>query len=105
MKHGSHPLYHLDLARSDFYLFRQMKEGLNGQHFPSSDAVISALKQRITSASADFYECSMRALVHCWWKCRTIGGYYAEKQTFVAENLLYQTVIVLLVSAVASIIF
>jgi len=43
-----------------------MKDGLHGQHFPSSDAIVAAVKQWITSAGADFYKHSMQALVHRW---------------------------------------
>jgi hypothetical protein len=59
-----HPLYSPDLAPSDFHLPKPMKDGLCGQHFPSNDAVVPAVKQRATSAGADFYERGMQALVH-----------------------------------------
>ena len=42
-----HSSYSLDLAPSDFHLFRPVKDGLCGQHFPSNDAVIVALKQSV----------------------------------------------------------
>ena len=61
-----HPPYSPDLAPSDFHLFGPMKDGLCGQHFPSNDAILRAVKQWATSAGADFYKCSMQALVHCW---------------------------------------
>jgi len=35
----------------------------------------------------------MQALVHHCWKCIANGGDYLEKQCFVAENLLYQTLL------------
>ena len=44
----------------------------------------------IPKGHADFYECSMQALVHCWRKCIANGGDYVEKLFIVAENLLYQ---------------
>ena len=47
----------------------------------------------VTSASADYYEHNMYALVHCWWKCIANGSDYTEKQYFVAENLLYHTML------------
>jgi len=31
----------------------------------------------------------MQAFVHGWQKCTAKGGDYAEKQSFVIENLLY----------------
>ena len=69
-----HPLYSLDLAPSDFHLFGPMKDGLCGQHFPSNNAIIRAVKQWVTSAGADFYECGMQALVNRWRKCIANGG-------------------------------
>jgi len=45
-----------------------MKDGLCGQHFPSNNADIRAVKQWATSAGANFYECGMQALVHRWQK-------------------------------------
>ena len=35
--------------------------------------------QQVTPTGADIYECSMQALVHCWWTCIASGGDYAEK--------------------------
>ena len=75
----SHPPYSPDLAPSDFHLFGLMKDGLCGQHFPSYDAVVQAVKQWATSAGADFYERGMQALVHRWRKCIANGGDYVEK--------------------------
>jgi len=43
---------------------------------------------------ADCYKRDVRALVHHWWKCIANGGDYVEKEYFVAENLLYQIVLV-----------
>ena len=74
-----HPLYSRDLARSDFHLFRPMKDGLCRQHFPSNNVVIAAVKQWTTSAGAVFYERGMQALIHRWRKCITNGDDYVEK--------------------------
>ena len=46
--------------------------------------------------------CSVQALVIRWWKCTPNCGDSVEKQYFVAENLLSQTVIVLFLSVVVS---
>ena len=70
-----------------------MKAGLCRSHFPSNYAVVSAVKQWVISAGADFDECAMQALVHHWRKCRAYGSDYVEKYCFVAENLLYQIVL------------
>jgi hypothetical protein len=53
-----------------------MKDGLRGQHFPSYDTVVRAVKQWATSAGADFYERGMQALVHRWLKCIASGSDY-----------------------------
>jgi len=74
-----HPTYSPGLAPSDFHLFGPMKDGLRGQHFPSNDAIVRAVKQWATSTGADFYECGMQALVHRWRKCIANGGDYVEK--------------------------
>ena len=70
-----------------------------------SEAVGGAFQQWqqwhwITSTDTHFYEQGMQVLVHCWWKCIANGSDYVEKQGFVAENLLYQRVIVVLFVAV-----
>jgi len=69
-----HPPYSPDLALSDFYLFSLMKDRLRGQHFPSYDTVVRAVKWWATSAGADFYEHGVQALVHRWRKCIANGG-------------------------------
>lgn len=59
------PSHILDLALSDFHLFKPMKDGLHGQHFPSNDTLIAPVKQWVISDGGDFYECGIQALVHC----------------------------------------
>ena len=60
-----HLPYSLNLAPSDFHLFRPMKDGLHGQHFPSNNTIIATVKQWVTSDGTDFYKHDMQALVHC----------------------------------------
>jgi hypothetical protein len=62
-----------------------MKDGPCEQHFPDNDAIIAL--------GADFSERSMQALVHHWQKCIANGEDYVERQCFVADNLLYPTVL------------
>jgi hypothetical protein len=88
-----HPLHSPDLAPFDFHLFRPMKFGLRGQHFPSNNAVTRAVKQWATSTGADFSERGMQALVHRWQNCIANGGDYVEKYCFAAKNLLYEIVL------------
>jgi len=71
--------YSLDLEHSDFQLFRLMKDGQRRQRFPCKNTITAAVKQWVTSTGADFYECSMQALVHHWQKRVASGGDYADK--------------------------
>jgi len=50
-----HLPYSLDLVPSDFHLFGPIKDRLCGQHFPSNDAITTAVKQWVTPADVDFY--------------------------------------------------
>jgi transposase len=56
-----HPPYSPDLSPSDFQLFGPMKDGLRSQYFPYNDTVIAAVRKRVVSAGADFYERKMQA--------------------------------------------
>lgn len=56
-----HPLHSLDLSPFDFHLFRLLKDGLHGQHFPNSDTTTAAVKHRVTSTGADIYEHGIQA--------------------------------------------
>lgn len=48
--------------------------------------------QWVVSIGAGSYERSMKALVHCLWKCIANAGDYVGKLYFVAENFLNSTV-------------
>lgn len=50
----THPLYGPDLASSDFPWPTQMEDGIHGQHFTNSDAVIAAMKHWFTSNVAEY---------------------------------------------------
>jgi len=57
----------------------ETKYGLHGKHLPSYDAIIAPVKQWVTSSGAEFYKCSMQALVRHWQKCMANGCDYVEK--------------------------
>jgi len=44
--------------------FGLMKDGPHGQHFPSNDAIIAAVKQWVISTGVDIHKHSMKALVY-----------------------------------------
>ena len=73
-----HPLYSLDLAPCDFFLFPKIKSAPKGTRFESVDAVIAKATQLLNSLTQD-------DLQHCFqqWKihmerCRDRGGDYIE---------------------------
>ena len=45
------PLYSLDLALSNVHLFRPVKDGLCGQHFPCNNTITADVKQWVTSGA------------------------------------------------------
>ena len=59
-----HPQYTPDLIPSVFYLFDSMKNGLHGQHSSSNNAFITAMKEWITFADADFSKHFVQAFIH-----------------------------------------
>jgi len=77
-------MYSLDLALSDFLLFRPTKERLCGQRFPSKNTVLAAVKQMLVHI---FTSVACRLLL--WQKCIANGGDYVENQSSTAENFFY----------------
>jgi len=98
-----HLLYSWDLVPSDFGLFGRMKDGLCGQHFPSSGAIIAAVKEWVTSTGADFNKNGMKVLIHHWQKCIASSGDYLEKYCCCREFSLSSSPLVLFVSVVVSV--
>jgi len=54
-----------------------VKVSLGGQYSPSNYVTVAAIKQWVTSVSAEIYRCGMQTLAHCWQKC--IGRDYAQR--------------------------
>ena len=47
----------------------------------------------VLDSCANFYECNMQCIVHCWSKCMANSGDYVKSfmlKCIIAENLLYQ---------------
>jgi len=65
-----------------------VKDALRGQHFPSNNSIIAAVKQWGTSATADVYKHSKQAFIHHWQKCIVNDGNHTEKYCF-ASVLLF----------------
>jgi len=73
-----------------------MKDGVNGQHFPSNDAVTAAVKQWFTSIGTDFYE----HMMHTGENAQLMVGDYVEEKHTVVENLVYQRLLFCFLSVV-----
>uniref|UniRef100_A0A3Q1F9Z3 Tc1-like transposase DDE domain-containing protein n=1 Tax=Acanthochromis polyacanthus TaxID=80966 RepID=A0A3Q1F9Z3_9TELE len=74
-----HPPYSPDLARSDFYLFPNMKRHLAGTHYATNNDVIAAVNNFLQEQDKTFYENGMKALQRHWKKCVDLQGDYVEK--------------------------
>ena len=68
-----------DLAPFDFHLFRPVKDGLHGQHFPRNNDIVSTVKQCVISTGTDLYQWGMHTLLQHWWKCIANGADNVEK--------------------------
>jgi len=62
----------------------------------------SSCEQCVPFAGADFYDHGMQDLFHHWQKCGANGGDNTGKYCFVAENLLFQTVLLCFLSVAVS---
>ena len=61
-----YPPYNLDLASSDYHLFRSLQNHLNGKTFDSNEAVKNELIQLFASRNQTFYECVIMNLTERW---------------------------------------
>ena len=58
----SHPPYSSDLATSDFYLFRHLKDSLRGGAFEDDDAVSMAINEWIEEQEHNFFMGGVKTL-------------------------------------------
>ena len=75
-----HPVYSPDLARSDFFLFPNLKKDIRGLHFRSDEEVVTAVEVWINRKDPDFFSSGLMALEHRWSKCITLEGNNIEKE-------------------------
>ena len=74
-----HKPYSLDLAPSDFHLFRELKAWLGGQRFAANDELQDALKTYLSLLAAYFFAEGIEKLVTRYDKCLKHYGDYVEK--------------------------
>ena len=74
----TYPPYSLDIASSDYYLFRSMAHGLADQQFRSYENIKNWLDSWIASKVEHFYRNGIRALPERWAKVVANDGKYFE---------------------------
>ena len=70
------PPYSLDLAPSDYYLFRSLQNSLNGKTFNYDEAVKSYMVQFFADKEQKFYERGIMKLLERWQKVIEKNGKY-----------------------------
>jgi histone-lysine N-methyltransferase SETMAR len=75
-----HPPYNPNLAPSDFYLFRALKNAVHGVKFKTDDDVISsAVRTWLHDQDKEWYRKGIHALVSSCRKAVEVDGDSAEK--------------------------
>ncbi len=74
-----HPPYSLNLAPSDFYLFRLSKKNLPGRRFVSDSDLKDAFFYFFDDQDKTFFFPGISALQDKWKKCIDIKGGHIEK--------------------------
>ena len=77
-----HPTYSLDIASSDYYMFRSMAHGLAEQQFRSYEDIEKWLDSWIASKDEDFYRNGIRAVPERYAKVVPNDGQYFEQFIF-----------------------
>lgn len=71
-----HPPYSLDLAPSDFHLFRSLSNALRGISFNNDEELLNWLEQFFESKPQDFYRRGIEQLVNRWEEVVRNNGEY-----------------------------
>ena len=75
----AHPPYSPDLAPSDYYLFRHLKQHLRGRRFQCKEDLQTVTEEFLATKPAQFFRLAFDDLVRRWTKCVENGGGYIEK--------------------------
>jgi histone-lysine N-methyltransferase SETMAR len=71
-----HPPYSLDLATSDYHLFRSLYNHLNKKKFERFEEINDAILAYFESKPRTFYEAGIEKLVTCWEMVIASNGNY-----------------------------
>ena len=75
----NHSPYSSDLARRDYYLFRNLKSHLGGMRFWDDDELKAATEAWFEDQIDNFYFKGIDCLKEKWAKCIEVKGDYIEK--------------------------
>ena len=75
----AHPPYSPDLASSDYYLFPNLKQWLQGKRFISNEEVIAETEAYFENLDVSYYRKGIKMLENRYTKCITLEGNYVEK--------------------------
>jgi len=73
-----HPVYLLDLAPSDFFLFQKIKEILKGRHFDDIDDIRSNTMAALKAIPQNQFQNCFVGWTRCWHWCIASQGEYFE---------------------------
>ena len=76
----AHPPYRPDIAPSDFYLFKPLKNDLRGEKFDSLAQLQEKVSNLLASYSENFYEEGFQQLLTRWRKCKEALESYIVKE-------------------------
>ena len=78
-EHLSHPPYSVDLAPSDFYLFRRLRKHLCGTRIYDDNEIKPATVSYLDSMPQEFYLTGIKELFDRCGKCIAVKGICVEK--------------------------
>jgi histone-lysine N-methyltransferase SETMAR len=76
----THPPYSPDIAPSDYHLFPELKKHLGGMHFRTGEELKEEVFSYLRGVAREFYDSSIKKIVHRMQKCIDLNGDYVEKQ-------------------------
>jgi len=73
------PSYFLELASTDLYLFKEVKEFAKGCRFADNKDAICIANGSLKEQDQQFFYNGIHALEKCWTKCISVAGDYVKE--------------------------
>ena len=89
MKTIDHPSYSPNLSPTDYHLFRNLDNFLQGNIFNSQQAVKNAFRAFIDSRSSGFYAKGINELPLKWQKCINASGIWGIWKNFTKQKCFF----------------